>query len=145
MPVSRDRDCCSLTKISEILGGFGMRQRFDNFEHGRPVQTSPYSTGESSSIKAGHRGILPHLETTCTRFNTSARRRTRPSAGPERSQLLQILPSLTVRQFFSNSPDFSCCANIGGRLVFSMRQGFSMGQCFCMRQGFSTRQCFCMR
>ncbi len=88
------------------------------------MQTSQYSTGESPPIKAGHREILPHLETSCTRFNTSARRSTRPSAGPERSQLLQILPSLTVRQFFSISayffllsqhwrtPSFFPCANI---------------------------------
>ncbi len=62
---------------------------------------------------------------------TSARRRKRPSARPERSQLLQILPSLTVRQLFSVSAFFSCCANIGGRLVFSMHQ------CFYMRQGFN--------
>ncbi len=126
-PVSRDRDCYSLTKISEILGGrqrFGMRQRFDHFQCGGPVQTSRYSTGESPPLKAGHRELLPHLESTCTRFNTSARRRTRPSAGSERSQLLQILPSLTVRQFFSISAYFSCCANIGGRLIFSMRQCF---------------------
>jgi hypothetical protein len=40
-PVSRDRDCYSLTKISEILGGgqgFGMRQGFDHFDHGGLVQ-----------------------------------------------------------------------------------------------------------
>ncbi len=77
--VSRDRDCYGLTKISEILGGhqiFGMRQRFDHFEHGGPVQTGQYSTGESLPIKAGHRELLRHLESTCTRFNTSARRRT---------------------------------------------------------------------
>jgi hypothetical protein len=148
--VSRDRDCYSLTKISDILGGrqrFGMRQRFDHFECGG----------------AGHWELLPHLESTCTRINTSARRRTRPSAGPERSQLLQILPSLTVRQFFSGSAYISCCANIDGRLVFpvrqhfcrrqyfSMHQGFCirqsfwMRQCFCIRQGFWMRQCFCIR
>ena len=92
--------------------------------------TSWYPTGESPPIKAGHRETLPHLDTTCTRFNTSAWRSTRPSVGPERSQLLRILPSLTVRRFFSVSAYFSCCANIGGRLVFSMRQGFSMRQCF---------------
>ena len=111
-PVSRDIDCYSSTEISEILGGrqrFGMRQRFDHFEHGGPVQTGLYITGESPPIKAGHRGTIPHLESTCTRFNTSARRRTRPSAGPERSQLLQILPSLTVRQFFSISANFFLC------------------------------------
>jgi hypothetical protein len=134
-----------------------MHQRFDHFEYGGPNTISRYSTGGSPPIKAGHREIPTHLETTCTRFNTSARRRTRPSAGPERSQLLQILPSLTVRQFFSISAYFSCCANIGGRLVFSRRQyfrrrqyfsmcqGFSIRQGFCMRQGFSMRHCFCMR
>ncbi len=57
--VSRDSDCYGLTKISEILGGrqrFGIRQRFDHFEHGGPEQTGRYSTGENPSIKAGHRG-----------------------------------------------------------------------------------------
>ncbi len=137
--VSRDRDCYGLTKISEILGSrqrFGMRQRFDHFEHGGPVQTGRYSTGENPPIKAGHRGTIPHLESTCTQFNTSARRRTRPSAGPERSQLLQILLSLTVRQLFSGPACFSCCANIGGRLVFSMRQSFCRRQCFWKHQGW---------
>ncbi len=115
-----------------------MHQRFDHFEHGG------YSTGESPPIKAGHRELLPHLESTCTRFNTSARRRTRPSAGPERCQLLQILPSLTVRQFY-----FSCCANISRSLVFPVRQCFCRRQYFSMRQGFGIRQgfslcqCFC--
>jgi hypothetical protein len=111
-PVSRDRGCYSLAKISEILGGrqrFGMRQSFDHFEHGGPVQkqagTVRHSTGESPPIKAGHREIPPHLETTSTQFNTSARSM-RISAGPERSQLLRILPSITVRQFFSVSAYF---------------------------------------
>jgi hypothetical protein len=120
-PVSRERDCHSLAKISEILSGrqrFGMRESFDHFEHGGQVQTSRYSTEESPPIKAGHRGILPHWETTSKRFSTSARRSTRPSAWPERSQLLRTLPSLTVRQFFSAyffllcqhwlMPSFSC-------------------------------------
>ncbi len=100
-PVSRDRDCCNLTEISEISGRhkrFDMRQRFDHFECGWLAGTSSrYSTGESPPIKAGHWGTIPHLESTCTRFNTSARRRTRPSAGPERSQQLQILPSLNSK------------------------------------------------
>jgi hypothetical protein len=67
---------------------------------------SQYSTGASPPLKAGHREIPPHLTTTCSRFNTLARRSTRPSAGPERSQLLRILPSLTVRKFFSASAYF---------------------------------------
>jgi hypothetical protein len=121
-----------------------MRQRFDHFECGRLVQTSRYSTGESPPIKAGHRELLPHLESTCMRFNSSARRRTRPSAVPDRSQQLQILPSLTVRQFFSISAYFSSYPNIGGRLVFSRRQCFCRPQYFCIRQGFWMRQCFCI-
>ncbi len=42
-PVSRDVDCYSLTKISEILGGrqrFGLRERFDHLECGGLVQTA---------------------------------------------------------------------------------------------------------
>jgi hypothetical protein len=74
--------------------------------------------GRESTHKAGHKRTIPYLESTCTQFNTPARRRTRPSAGPERSQLLRILPSLTVRQCFSGAAYFSCCANIGRRLVF---------------------------
>jgi hypothetical protein len=38
-----------------------MRQRFDHFEHGGPVKTGRYSTGESPPIKGGHRGTIPHL------------------------------------------------------------------------------------
>jgi hypothetical protein len=78
--VSRDIDCYSLTEISEILGArqrFGLRYRFDLFECGGPVQL-----GESPPRKAGHGELLPHLESTCMRINTSVRRRTRPSAGP---------------------------------------------------------------
>jgi hypothetical protein len=33
-PISRDRNCCGLTEISEISGGrqkFGQRQRFSHF------------------------------------------------------------------------------------------------------------------
>jgi hypothetical protein len=170
-PLSRYRDCYSLTKISEILCGrqrFGMRQRFDHFEYGGPVQTGWYR-GESPPTKAGHGELLPHLESTCTRFNTSARRRTRPSAGPERSHLLQtdsaepnskaILQRICLLFLLCQhwrAPSFSCCTNIGGRLVFPVRQyfpmhqgfgicqGFWMRQCFCICQGFWMRQCFCI-
>jgi hypothetical protein len=43
MPISRDRDCYGLAENSEISGGcqvFGLRQRFDHFEHGGRVQTA---------------------------------------------------------------------------------------------------------
>ncbi len=94
--ISRDRDCYGLVEIGDISGGrqvFGLRQIFDHFEHGGPVQTADTVREESPPIKAGHWRTILHLESTCTRFNTSARRRTRPSAGPERSQQLQIRPN----------------------------------------------------
>jgi hypothetical protein len=71
-PISRDRDCYGLVEISEISGGrqvFGLRQRFDNFEYGGPLQTAGTVWEESPPIKAGHLGTIPHLETTCMRFN----------------------------------------------------------------------------
>ncbi len=107
-PISRTRDCCGLTEISEISGG---RQRFDHFEAWRAGTSSRYSTGESPPIKAGHWETIPHLESTCTQFNTSARRRTRPSAGPERSQQLQIPPSLNSKAILQRV-----------RLIFLLRQ-----------------------
>ncbi len=145
--VSRDRDCYGLTKISEILGG---RQRFDHFEHGGPAQPAGTVLERVRHLKAGHRGgAIPHLESTCTRFNTSARRRTRPSAGPERSQQLQILPSLTLRQFFNGSAYFSSCANIsvGANIfpcakVLASAKDFGCANVFFIRQGFWMRQCF---
>ncbi len=114
-PISRVRDCCGLAE-SEISGGiqvFGMRQRFDHFEHGGPVQTAGTVREESPPIKAGDWRAIPHLETTVhVRDSTSTRRRTCSSAGPGRSQQLQILPSLNSKAFYSGSAYFSCCANI---------------------------------
>jgi hypothetical protein len=71
-PISRVRDCSGLAENSEISGGrqvFGLRQRFDHFEHGGLVQTVGTVREESLPIKAGHWRTIPHLETTCTRFN----------------------------------------------------------------------------
>jgi hypothetical protein len=38
-------------------------------EHAGLVQRGRYSTGESPPIKAGPGELIPHLETTCSRFN----------------------------------------------------------------------------
>jgi hypothetical protein len=70
----------------------------------------------------------------------------RPSVGPERSQLLRILPSLTVRQFFSVSAYFFLHQHwrmpmFGGRLVFPCANIFQAPM-FLQRQGFCMRQCF---
>ncbi len=70
-PISRVRDCYDLGENSEISGGrqvFGMRQRFDHFEHGGPVQTAGTVREESPPIKAGQGELIPHLETTFLRF-----------------------------------------------------------------------------
>jgi hypothetical protein len=121
-PINRNRDCYGLVEISEISGGlqvFGPRQRFDHFEHGGPVQTAGTVREESPPIKAGHwRTIL--LETTCPRFNTSARRRTSSSAGPEGSQQLQIPPSLNSKAILQRA-----------RLLFLLRQHWRTPSFFC--------------
>ncbi len=154
-PISRDRDYFGLTETSEISGGpqrFGLRQRFDHFESWRASTSSWYSTGESPPIKAGHWGTIPHFESTCTRFNTSAGRRTRPSAGPERSQQLQILPSLNskavlqqVLLLFLLRQHFCRRQRFWMRQVFSIRQRFWMRQCFWIRRVFWMCQCFWIR
>jgi hypothetical protein len=71
MPISRIRDCYGLAENSEISGGrqvFGLRQRFDHFEHGGPVKTGGTVREKSPTIKTGHWGTILHLKTTCTRF-----------------------------------------------------------------------------
>ncbi len=148
-PISRGGDCYGLVEISEISGGrqvFGLRQRFDHFDHGGPVQTAGTVREESPPIKAGHWRTILHLETTCTRFNKSARRRTCSSAGPERSQQLQIPPSLNskaiiqlVRILFLLRQLFC------GRLIFWMRQVFTRRQVFAIRLRFEMRQVFGIR
>ncbi len=105
-PVSRVRDCCGLAGNSEKPGGchdFADATILTISEHGT---SSRYSMGEGPPIKAGHWGTIPHLETTCSRFNTSTRRRTSSSAGPGRSPQLEILPSLNSKEFFSGPPTF---------------------------------------
>ncbi len=172
-PISRERDCYGLAENSEISGVrqvFGLRQRFDHFDHGGPVQTAGTVREESPPIKAGHWRTIPHFETTCTRFNTSTRRRTYSSAGPERSQQLQILPSLNSkallqrvhllfllrqhfygRQCFPRHRVFTRRQRLwmrqvfGIRLIFWMRQVLSIRLIFWMRQVFSIRQVFARR
>ncbi len=126
-PVSRVRDCCDLTEISGISGRcliFGWHVDFDHFWAWRACTSSRYSTGESPPIKAGHWGTIPHLETTCSRFNTSMRRRTCSLAGPGRSQQLEILPSLNSKEFFSGPPTFLLRQHFHGHWYFTRRKDF---------------------
>ncbi len=68
VPISRDRDYCGLTEISEISGG---RQRFGrrHFRAWRAGTSSRHGKGESPPITAGPGELIPHLETTFSRFN----------------------------------------------------------------------------
>jgi hypothetical protein len=80
-------------------------------EHGGPVQAAGTVREESPPIKAGH------LETTCSRFKTSTRRRASSSAGLGRSQQLEILPSLNSKEFFSGLPPFPAEFSLDARFL----------------------------
>jgi hypothetical protein len=70
--MNRNRDCYGFAENSEISSErqvFSLRQRFDHFEHGGPVQTAGTVREESPPIKAGHWETIPYLETSCSRFN----------------------------------------------------------------------------
>jgi hypothetical protein len=136
-----DRDCCDLTEISGIPGGsltFGCRMDLDHFLAWRAGTNSRYSMGDSPPIKAGRQELIPHLETTCSRFITSTRRRTCSSAGPGRSQQLEIPPSLNSKRAacFSSSATISTDAGISPGAVFQRPQGFYHPPDFHWPQGF---------
>jgi hypothetical protein len=71
-PVSRDIDCYSLAKISEILAGADilLMPLFVMFLHGGPVQISRYSAGENPPMKAGRPAATAHLVTAHEEYNT---------------------------------------------------------------------------
>ncbi len=75
----------------------------------------PVQCGRKSAHKSRAQGDPSSLGDYMNANQHISKEEWRPSAGPERSRLLQILPSLTVMQLFSVSAYFSC-ANIGGRL-----------------------------
>ncbi len=109
--MSRDRDSYGLAENSEILGGrqvFGLRQRFDHFDHGGPVQTAGTVRDESPPIKAGHWRTIPHLESTCTR---GERAHQRDQRGVSSCRFRRALNSKAILQ--------------RARLIFLLRQHFS--------------------
>jgi hypothetical protein len=71
-PVSRDIDCYSLVKISEILAGANILPTsiFVTYSAWRAGTMSRYSAGESSPIKAGWPAATAHLVTACGGINT---------------------------------------------------------------------------
>jgi hypothetical protein len=70
--VSRDIDCYSLAKISEILAGANILSTpiFVMFSAWQASITSRYSEGESPPIKAGRPVATAHLATAYGGFNT---------------------------------------------------------------------------
>ena len=72
MPVSRDIDCYSLVKISEILAAADILSTpiFVTFSAWRDGTISRYSAGESPPIKAGQPVATAHLATARGGINT---------------------------------------------------------------------------
>jgi hypothetical protein len=70
--VSRDIDCYSLAKISEILAGADILSMpiFVTFFAWWAGTTSHYSAGESLPLKAGWPEATTHLATACGGINT---------------------------------------------------------------------------
>ncbi len=132
MPVSRDIDCYSLAKISEILAGAKILPTpiFVTFSAQRAGTTSRYSAGESPPIKAGRHTWRLHVE-----GSSPSGRCRRSSARSGRSQLLWTLPSQTVRRC-------SCaCANILSMLDFC-RCEISVGVRILLTLTFCRREYF---
>ena len=78
---------------AKVLDIFSMAGRYNKPEQYRR-ESAHKSRAEEGNARHARRATSP-----------SGRSR-RPSAGPERSQQLQILPSLTVRRFSAPAPTF---------------------------------------
>jgi hypothetical protein len=110
---TRVRDYCDLTEISGIPGGsqtFGCRGDLSHFLAWRAGTNSRYSMRKSPPIKQGSKSSLLTWRLHA-RFITST---SCSSAGPGRSQQLEIPPSLNSKQAacFSSSACFSSPTNI---------------------------------
>ncbi len=130
--MSRDIDCYSLAKISEILAGANilLTPIFVTFSAQRAGTTSRFSAGESLPIKTGWLTWRLHVEGA----SPSGRCR-RSSARSGRSQLLWTLPSQTVRRCSCACPnilsmlDFCWCQiYVGARILLT--------KTFCQREYF---------
>jgi hypothetical protein len=100
------------------------------FRYKQPVQ----GKGERPPVKSRVLGNHSSLGVYMYAIQHIRRRRTRPSTGPERSQQLQILPSLNSKAILQRI-----------RLLFLLRQHFRRHQRFWMNQVFSIHQRFWMR
>jgi len=112
---------------------------------GRYKQLVQY--GRESAHKSMARGAF--FPTWSLHEPDSARRRMRSSAGPERSQQLQILPGLNNKAFlqwvcllFLLRQHFNGHQYFSRRQVFGICQRFWLRHCFWIHQVFWMRQCF---
>jgi hypothetical protein len=75
-------------------------------------------------------------------YSTSTRRRTSSSAGPGRSQQLEILPSLNSKDFFSGPPTFPAAPTFSWTLTFWQAPQILGPPCFYHPPGFWHAPCF---
>ncbi len=123
---------------------FGCRVDLDHFLARRAGTNSWYCTGESPPKKVERQELPLHLETTCSRFITSTRRRTCSSAGPGRSQQLEIPPNLNNKRAacFSSSASFSMIAGISLGAEISMPARILLSVWFSLAAGILPSVCF---
>ncbi len=115
-PVSRDLDCHSLAKISEILAGADILSDANIFDvfcmAGRTI--SRYSAGDNPPIKAVQPAITAHLATTCGGINTFWEKWETVRSG----RCCGLCRAKTVRRCFH------ACANILLKRIFCRHQHF---------------------
>ncbi len=99
---------------------------------------SRYSMGESLPIKAGQPESYLHLGTTCEIHHIYEDLNESSSARPERSQQLEIPPSLNSKQAacFSGSAGFSMAAGISSDAEISTAAKILLSACFSLAAGF---------
>ncbi len=136
-PVSRDIDCYSLAKISEILAGADILSTpiFVTFSAWRPVQISRYSAGESLPIKAERQAATTHLVTARGKHNIFREKKENISEGLGEVSCCGLCRAKTVRICFR------ACANILSTPRFCQCQYFVDAEIlstprFCRRQYF---------
>ena len=104
----------------------------------REGTNSRYSTGESSPIKAGQLESCLHLGTACEIHYIYEDLNESSSARPERSQQLEIPPSLNSKQAacFSGSAGFSMAVGISSDPEISTPARILLSACFTLAAGF---------
>ncbi len=110
----------------------------------RAGTNSRYRMGKSPPIKAEWQELTSHLETRCSRFITSTRRRTCSSAGLGRSQQVEIPPSLNSKQAacFSSFTSFSMNTGISPGAEISTPARILPSACFSLAARILPSACF---